>query len=192
MRVHRNTRRFLAAMMTDPDSASMGAATGQRWFVAFTQSRRELLAIENLNRQGWRTFLPFHVATRRHARRFWTVRAPVFPRYVFVALDLEWDRWRSVNGTFGVQRLVMAGDWPIPAPVGVVETLMQSVDRQGNLEFTPALKPGSRVRLVSGPFAEAFGVLDALDASGRVEVLLEMLGRSIRLKVDAAEILLTV
>ena len=180
-------------MMTDdPDSVSMGAATSQRWFVAFTQSRRELLAIENLNRQGWRTFLPFQVATRRHARRFWTVRAPVFPRYVFVALDLERDRWRSVNGTFGVQRLVMAGDWPIPAPIGVVETLMESVDRLGNLEFTSALRPGSRVRLVSGPFADALGVLDALDASGRVEVLLEMLGRSIRLKVDAAEILLAV
>lgn len=88
--------------------------------------------------------------------------------------------------------MVMAGDWPIPAPIGVVETLMQSVDRLGNLEFTSALRPGSRVRLVSGPFADALGVLDALDASGRVEVLLEMLGRSIRLKVDAAEILLAV
>jgi transcription antitermination factor NusG len=167
----------------------MAAVGGERWFVAYTQARQELVAIDNLHRQGWRTFLPFHVATRRHARKFWTVRTPVFPRYVFVALDLDRDRWRSANGTFGVQRLVMAADRPIPAPVGVVETLMRSVDRHGNLEFTTAIKRGSRIRLVSGPFADAFGVLNALDASGRVEVLLEMLGGSIRLKTDVAQIL---
>jgi transcriptional antiterminator RfaH len=183
---------ILAEMMTDdPNSVSTSASAGRRWFVAFTQSQRELLAIDNLHRQGWSTFLPFHVATRRHARRFRTVRVPAFPRYVFVALDLDRDRWRSVNGTFGVQRLVMAHDRPIPAPIGVIETLIQSVDRHGNLEFTSALEPGSRVRLLSGPFADAFGVLNALDASGRVEVLLEMLGGSIRLKVDAAQILLS-
>jgi len=174
----------------DADSASVDADEGQRWFVAFTQSQRELLAIENLRRQGWRTFLPFCVATRRHARMFRTVRVPVFARYVFVALNLDRDRWRSVNGTLGVQRLVMAGDRPTPAPIGVVETLMRSVDQDGNLAFTSALQPGARVRLVSGPFAEALGVLSALDASGRVEVLLEMLGGSFRLKADVAQILL--
>lgn len=175
-------------MTNERDSASPGATDGERWFVAFTQARRELLALENLQRQGWRTFLPFHLETRRHARKFRTVRAPVFPRYLFVGLDLARDRWRSVNGTFGVQRLVMAGDRPLPAPVGVVETLMQSLDRLGNVRFTTPVEPGSRVRLASGPFADALGILSALDASGRVEVLLEMLGGSIRVKTEAAQI----
>ena len=175
-------------MTNDRDSASARASGGERWFVAFTQARRELLAVENLRRQGWQTFLPFQVATRRHARKFRTVQAPVFPRYVFVALDLDRHRWRSVNGTFGVQRLVMAADRPLRVPVGVVETLMQSTDRSGNLKFTAALEPGSRVRLASGPFADMLGVLSALEASGRVEVLLEMLGGSIRFKVEAAQI----
>jgi transcriptional antiterminator RfaH len=134
--------------------------------------------------------MPFHIATRRHARKFRTVRAPAFPRYVFVALDLDRDRWRSVNGTIGVQRLVMAVDRPLPVPSGVVETLMQSVDRDGSLTFTSALLPGSRVRLASGPFADELGILNTLDASGRVEVLLELLGGSVRVKTDVAQILL--
>jgi transcriptional antiterminator RfaH len=175
-------------MTSDSDSRSVGVG-GRRWFVAFTGARQEGLAVDNLRRQGWRTFLPLHITTRRHARKFRVVRAPVFPRYVFVALNLDRDRWRSVNGTLGVQHLVMAADRPIPAPVGVVETLMQSVDRQGNLEFTSALRPGSRIRLASGPFADSLGVLSALDAAGRVEVLLEMLGGSVRLKADVAQIL---
>ena len=169
---------------------SSDARDGRRWFVAFTQAGRELLASEHLNRQGWQTFMPFHVATRRHARKFRTVRAPAFPRYVFVALDLGRDRWRSVNGTIGVQRLVMAIDQPLPVPAGVVETLMQSVDRDGNLSFTSRLLPGSRIRLASGPFADELGILNTLDASGRVEVLLELLGGSVRVKTDVAQILL--
>jgi transcriptional antiterminator RfaH len=176
------------SMMDDRNSASTGAADVGRWFVAFTQARRELLAVENLQRQGWRVFLPFHVATRRHARQFRTVRAPVFPRYVFVRLDLNRDRWRSVNGTLGVQRLVMAADRPLPVPVGVVETMMRSLDRFGNLKFADALEPGSRVRLASGPFANALGILNALDASGRVEVLLEILGGLIKLKADVTQL----
>lgn len=177
-------------MMNDRAGMSMATPDARRWFVAFTRAGRELLAIEHLHRQGWQTFMPFHVATRRHARKFRTVRAPAFPRYVFVALDLDRDRWRSVNGTFGVQRLVMAVDRPLPVPSGVVETLMQSLDRDGNLTFTSALLPGSRVRLASGPFADELGVLNALDASGRVEILLELLGGSVRVKTDVAQILL--
>ncbi|MCI0428967.1 MAG: hypothetical protein L0210_00285 [Rhodospirillales bacterium] len=179
-------------MTKERGGTSMGAPDGRRWFVAFTQARRELLASEHLHRQGWQTFTPFHIATRRHARKFRTVRAPAFPRYVFVALDLDRDRWRSVNGTIGVQRLVMAVGRPLPVPSGVVETLMLSVDRDGNLTFTSALLPGSRIRLASGPFADELGILKTLDASGRVEVLVELLGGSVRVKTDVAQILLAV
>jgi transcription antitermination factor NusG len=181
--------RRAALVMSDRNNASMDVRNGPRWYVAMTQARRELLAIEHLQRQGWRTFLPFHLATRRHARKFRTVRAPAFPRYVFVAFDLDRDRWRSVNGTYGVQRLVMGVDWPLPVPDGVVETLMESVDENGNLEFRSGLEVGGRVRLISGPFAETLGILSDLDASGRVEVLLELLGGSVRVKTDMSQIL---
>jgi transcriptional antiterminator RfaH len=162
---------------------------GQRWFVAVTQPHHELPAVAHLRRQGWQTFLPFHVATRRHARQFRTVRVPAFPRYVFVAFDLDRDRWRSANGTYGVQRLVMGADRPLPVPEGVVETLMESVDHEGTLRFRAGLEVGAAVRLVSGPFADALGILNGLDPSGRVEVLLELLGGSVRVKTDVAQIL---
>jgi transcription antitermination factor NusG len=46
------------------------------------------------------------IKTVRHARRLSTVEAPFFPRYLFTVLDLTRHLWRSVNGTFGVSRLV--------------------------------------------------------------------------------------
>jgi transcriptional antiterminator RfaH len=45
------------------------------------------------------------------------------------------------------------------------------------------LKPGSQVRLVAGPFAEQLGVLDRLDDSGRIRVLLKIMGAIIPVEV---------
>ncbi|HXY59943.1 MAG TPA: transcription termination/antitermination NusG family protein [Methylocystis sp.] len=166
----------------DGDERAFGAAKGfdlcpgERWYLAHTLPRKEANAQMWLAAQGFRSFLPRRIKTVRHARRLRQVNAPVFPRYLFVALDLDRDRWRSVNGTFGVASLFMGDDRPLPAPFGVVETLIGSTDRLGRLCFAPQLRPGQRIRLVSGPFAEALGVLDRLDDHGRIEVLLEIMG----------------
>ena len=41
----------------------------------------------------------------RHARKTEIVLCPLFPGYVFVCLDIGEQRWRAVNGTFGVVRI---------------------------------------------------------------------------------------
>ena len=115
----------------EEDAAQKGApgfelAPGERWYVATTLPRKEGLAADNLRNQNYRGFLPLQVVTRRHARKFRTELAPVFPGYMFVILDIDRQRWRSVNGTFGVQRLIMDGDRPLAVVPGVVETLVVS------------------------------------------------------------------
>lgn len=155
----------------------------ERWYVVHTQPLREAAAEAQLTRQSFRVFLPVQMKTVRHARKLGFVRAPVFLRYLFVILDLERDRWRSVNGTSGVSRLVMAEGWPLPLPVGVVETLVSSADEKGLVRFEEELKPGQAIRLRAGPFAEAFGVLSRLDGGGRVEVLMQILNGQIRLNL---------
>jgi transcription antitermination factor NusG len=42
---------------------------------------------------------------------------------------------------------------------------------------------GAKVRLAAGPFAEQLAILDRLDDSGRVRVLLEILGRPVRVEI---------
>jgi transcriptional antiterminator RfaH len=64
-----------------------------------------------------------------------------------------------------------------------VETLIQSSDNLGRLQFVDALERGQKVRLVAGPFAQTRGILDRLDDAGRVEVLLEIMGGGVRVKL---------
>ncbi len=157
---------------------------GERWYAVHTLPLAERRAQVQLEAQGFPTFLPKRRKTIRHARKLSTVTAPFFPRYLFVVLDLSRDRWRSVNGTFGVSRLVMGGDLPCPAPPGIVETILAATDAEGLVDLRPDLKIGAPVRLAAGPFAEQLAVLDRLDDSGRVRVLLNMLGRQVPVSLD--------
>ena len=142
----------------------------------------------NLLRQGFRTYLPLRARTTRHARQFRTVLASLFPGYVFVALDLASDRWRSVNGTRGVVSLVMTGAEPVPVPKGVVESLVEISSQQGVVRFDPNLQLGHNVKIIAGPFAEQFGTLERLDGQGRVQVLLEMMGTHVRVASRACQL----
>jgi transcription elongation factor/antiterminator RfaH len=147
----------------------------ERWFLAHTRPRSELKAEFHLRAQGFTTYLPQFRRTIRHARQLRTILAPLFPRYLFLILDLERDRWLSVRSTVGVSTLVTCEDRPIPVPVGIVESLIASSD--GNLTALDAcLVEGQSVRILSGPFADFVGTLQRLDDAGRVRVLLEMMG----------------
>lgn len=159
------------------------AANGVRWYAVHAQPHREARAQTQLLNQGFEVYVPKRLKTVRHARKLKTVIAPFFPRYLFIALDLDRCQWRSVNSTFGVSTLVMAGERPQPVPAGVVEAMIASTDDDGLLAFEQSLKPGSSVRLLAGPFAEQLGTIERLDGSGRVRVLLDIMGAKIAVQL---------
>ncbi len=127
-----------------------------RWYVVQTQPHAESKAMAHLIRQGFAAYLPRYLKRRRHARKVETVEAPLFPRYLFVTVDMETQRWRSIHSTFGVSRLVCNGDEPAPVPPAVVAALQAREDAGGlvQLERRPRFAPGEQVRIVDGVFAE--------------------------------------
>jgi transcriptional antiterminator RfaH len=169
------------ALTSSIEVASRLALTeNERWYVARTLPQRELHAARQLANQGFRSFVPRYWKNRRHARKVETISAPLFPRYIFVVVDRTRDRWRSINGTLGVERLLMYGGEPQAVPVGVVENLIAAADVEGNVRFGFHLKEGQAVKVTAGPFADLVGQLERLDDNGRVRVLLEILGGKVR------------
>ena len=159
-----------------------------RWFVAQTQPHREGIADAQLQAQGFKTFLPFVNKSVRHARKLRSVRAPLFPSYIFISLDLDHHRWRSVNGTYGVSWLIMAGQRPAPVPCGVVEAFKELLNETGCVDLGACLQVGQRIEIVAGPFAEAIGLLERQDANGRVRVLLDIMGGVVPAIMDRADL----
>lgn len=155
----------------------MAVSEASSWYVAETQPRKEALAALHLDRQRFEYFLPRFRKTRRHARKFDTVLAPLFPGYIFVRFDKERSNWRSINGTFGVRRLICGESGALRSmPARIVEHLQSCCD--GDIYGTPAerFKPGQTVRITTGPFADLTGQILTLDDKGRVALLLDILG----------------
>ena len=164
----------------------MMAGSSRRWFVAQSQPHAETKAAQHLNRQGFETYLPLYLKRRRHARRTETVATPLFPRYLFVAVDMAAQRWLSIQSTIGVSNLVCNGNVPAPVPTGVIEALRTREDEQGFFLFDrrPRFAPGDSVRIVDGAFAACFGLFEGLKDGERVAVLLDLLGRKVRVVLD--------
>jgi transcriptional antiterminator RfaH len=157
-----------------------------RWYVVQAQPHGEAKAVWHLGRQGFETYLPRYEKRRRHARRIEMVAAPLFPRYLFVAIDMASQRWRSINSTIGVSRLVCNGEEPAPLAERIVEGLRRREDGQGfvRLEARPRFAIGEQVRIVDGIFASCLGLFDGISDNERVAVLLDMLGRKVRVVLD--------
>ena len=64
--------------------------------------------------------------------------------------------------------------------------MLAVADADDLLQLQPNLKVGATVRLAAGPFAEQLGILDRLDDSGCIRVLLNILGRQVPVSLSRA------
>jgi transcriptional antiterminator RfaH len=158
-----------------------------RWFVAHTQPRAEAKAASHLSRQGFEIYFPRYLKRRRHARRIEIVAAPLFPRYLFVAVDTTAQRWRSIYSTVGVARLVCNGKDPTAVPDGIVAALKDREDADGfiKLDYRPPFRAGDRIRVLDGAFSSCLGLFEGMAERERIAILLDLLGRKVRVVLDA-------
>lgn len=164
--------------------ARVGGGDPFRWFLAQLKPNCLSIATRNLDRQGFRSFVPLALETRRAGPRFKTQPRPLFPGYVFVSLDTTMGQWRAINSTFGVTRLVAFGGRPAAVPRGLVEQIALRCDVNGLLLPPEELAPGDRVLVTNGPFSGVMAEVERTDADRRVWILLDLMGQSTRVQVD--------
>ena len=158
----------------------------ERWFLVHTQPKSESRAELHLGWQGFRTHFPTIQKTIRHARQLRTVRAPLFPRYLFVLFDIATQPWRPIRSTIGVNHLVCQGESPASVCHGVVDGLKGREDEKGFIKLINPLRfvRGDQVRVLDGVFSNWVGLFEGMTDEERVTVLLELLGRKVRVVMD--------
>jgi transcriptional antiterminator RfaH len=156
-----------------------------RWYVAHTHAHCEARAAAHLARQGFATYWPRYRKQRRHARRIEIVAAPLFPRYLFVAIDLTSQRWRAIESTVGVSYLVRNGNEPAAIRDTVIAEL-RGREEHGYVQLParPAFAPGQVVEVIDGAFAHCFGLCEGMKDRERIAILLELLGRKVRVVLE--------
>jgi transcriptional antiterminator RfaH len=160
----------------------------KRWYAVHTHAKAEATAATHLARQGFDVFVPLCRRRRSHARKIEWVSAPLFPRYVFVAMDLDAERWRAVHSTVGVRHLVCLGEDPAVVPDDVIDALRTLEGGDGLIDFRTRLRPGDSVVVTAGPMMDRIGRLEGLDDKDRVVVLLDLLGRETRVRLAGSQV----
>ena len=153
----------------------------ENWYVVHTKPQAEETALFNLCQQGYLAYLPRYAKRRRHARRVDYVRAPLFPRYLFVRIDTQAAQWRPIISTVGVRHLVMQGDKPTRVPEGVVEEIQGREDENHLVQVSSdGFRRSQAVEIVAGPFSGRTGLFDRVCDKQRSFILLDLLGRQVK------------
>jgi len=172
--------------IVDASSNLAVVRASERWYAVCCKPRQEAVAEENLLRQGYRTYLPRIRNTRRRAGQWIDKVEPLFPRYLFIRVDPARCSTAPVRSTRGVSGLVRHCGLPAAIPEQVMETIMRRADTDSGLHHDghPLFCAGDPIRLVEGPLAGMEGVFTEEDSEKRVIVLLELLGKANKTRVN--------
>jgi transcription antitermination factor NusG len=77
-----------------------------------------------------------------------------------------------------------AGPMPMPMPDAAMASLLEKY-RDGAPPPAPDFAAGDAVLIVSGPFADQYAKVEALDDKGRVRLLFDILGGTAQLSIRA-------
>jgi len=159
----------------------------KQWFVVHTQPSKESVAQKHLSEQGFEAYMPKFKKTRRHARKVEEILAPLFPRYLFVGIDLEVDQWRSVQGTRGVSYLLVQDNQPAIVPSEIIQGLKNQENADGlvSIDDLRFFTKGDKVRVLDGAFKDYVAVFEKMDDKQRVQLLLSCLGREVNVYLPA-------
>lgn len=159
------------------------------WYLVYTKPRQENLAQENLERQGYVTYLPrIYQARRRNGRHIKTIEA-FFPRYLFIKLDTETDNWAPIRSTIGVSKMVRFDGIPAVVPEQLIQSLQSNDDEDGiqNLVQKNLIR-GDKVTIIDGPLAGYQGIYQQQNSAERVAVLVDLVGKNTLLNISVHDV----
>lgn len=156
------------------------------WYVVSTKPNHEKHAERNIERMGVECFLPLLQEEKIIRRQRRTVRAPLFPGYLFVRINLS-QHYRTVMYARGVRKIVEFGSKPTPIDVAVVDAIKSRMT-DSKVHVLQDLKPlnsGQLVQITDGPLVGLDAVfVREMPGRQRAMVLLHTLALQAKAEVD--------
>jgi transcriptional antiterminator RfaH len=108
----------------------------------------------------------------------------LFPRYLFIFINPKTSPWGSIRSTVGVGTLICFGDTPAVVPLRIINDIKARQDEKGMVRLHDgcSFKSGDRVKIVDGPLNDFEGLFECLTDNDRVTVLLNLLGREVKVR----------
>ena len=114
----------------------------------------------------------------------------LFPGYLFVRADLT-EHYRLIRATQGIRDVVSFGDRLPRLPEAFIEDLKARLDAENVRPIPdPIIRAGQEVTIAEGPFRDWKAVVSGeMDATQRVALLLDFLGRQLEIRLPAKDVI---
>lgn len=161
------------------------------WYCARTKPKHEHIAAANLRKNlDLEVFHPQLRLERSTMRGLVRVVESLFPGYIFVHCVLE-DRQDDIRHCTGVSSLVHFGLNIPRVPDAVIDELKACFEFQELMTVENHPSPGDEVTVARGAFSGMHAyVLRNIPARGRVQILLDILGRPTQVEVERDAVVL--
>ena len=150
------------------------------WFCIRSHLKHEHIAAAHLRQvPGVEVFNPrLRILRSTRRGREWSTES-LFPNYLFARFDLE-STLEKVQDTPSVKMVLRFGDTVPVIPDAVIEDLQQDLDEMRSQLLVEGPEEGEEVEVAAGAFKGLGGrVTRVLPAKQRVQILLDLMGRSI-------------
>ena len=150
-----------------------------QWFLIYTKPRQEERAKENLENQGFETFLPMIAFEKIKQPKLYSLK-PMFPRYLFTQFNAEKNNWVHVKSTRGVSHVIRFGNKLTEVPNSVIDYLKSKVDDNDvlNLQTTRnKFQKGDELVIKQGVLQGKDATFLSMSGKERVRVLLSLMSR---------------
>jgi transcriptional antiterminator NusG len=112
-----------------------------------------------------------------------TVERRVFPGYVLVQMVMTDESWYVVRNTPGVTQII-----DTPLRFEEMQNILKRMEA-GAPKIKVTFKPGQKVRIIDGPFADFVGSVDEVNMEkGKVRVLVSFFGRETPVELDFLQV----
>ncbi len=159
------------------------------WVLIYTKAKQEFIANENLQKQGFKTFLPLIAPTNKNSG--FKSLVPVFPRYFFAQIDFELENWTSINSSYGVSHIVMFGEKFTSIPNKIIKLIQDKLDESGIYKENISIvdyEEGDSVTIKKGKFAGIDAIFLSNKSKDRVRLLLKLLNTTIVSEITKSDI----
>ena len=164
----------------------MNQSLDKKWYIVQIKPNSYRSATQNLERQGFETFLPKMEITQRQKNKFLIKNVYVFPGYIFVCFNPNVITWTKINNTYGVSKILVFNKKPSQIPSKLIVELKNRYEINNNVTLKDMLQKGDSIKFHKGPFADLIANVESVDENSRIWVLLEAMGgyRRLKLKKD--------
>ena len=155
------------------------------WYVLYTAPRAEKKVQIELQKKGFKIFLPLQRTLKQWSDRKKWIEEPLFKSYIFIETELEKNYYDILN-THGVVKFINFEKKPVIVNQREIETIQLLLGYTEGMEVTDDIfEIGQKVEVAAGPLIGLDGLLVQKNGNNHFMMELETINQKILINIPA-------